>query len=50
MLQVDITCGTENKVLSVTEPAKCEYNMAFTSPTACDDANGSAKKPTRDEL
>ena len=32
---LSLTCGTENKILSVKEPSKCEYEMEFTSPAAC---------------
>eukprot|EP01135_Chromosphaera_perkinsii_P010586 Nk52_evm1s2178 gene=Nk52_evmTU1s2178 len=34
-VQVLLECGTENEILSVTEPAKCEYEMRFATPAAC---------------
>ncbi len=32
---VKLKCGAENKLLSVTEPSKCEYVMEFDTPAAC---------------
>ncbi|KAI8984963.1 endoplasmic reticulum protein [Trametes punicea] len=32
---LDITCGTENAILSVAEPEKCEYEFKVTSPAVC---------------
>ncbi|KAI0733419.1 glucosidase II beta subunit-like-domain-containing protein [Fomitopsis betulina] len=29
------TCGTENALLSVSEPEKCEYQITMTSPAVC---------------
>lgn len=34
-LEVEFVCGEEVKVLTVTEPAKCEYNMKLSSPAVC---------------
>ncbi|KAJ3113827.1 hypothetical protein HDU96_002869 [Phlyctochytrium bullatum] len=34
-VEVELECGTENKILTVTEPSKCEYAMRVTSPNAC---------------
>jgi len=34
-LQVKFICGAEHKVLSVEEPAKCEYAMVFATPMGC---------------
>ncbi|KAI9201820.1 glucosidase II beta subunit-like-domain-containing protein [Polychytrium aggregatum] len=34
-LQVNLECGTENKIDSVAEPNKCEYVMRFRTPAAC---------------
>lgn len=34
---VNIACGVEDKVTSVTEPAKCEYVFDFITPAACPD-------------
>ncbi|OSD01764.1 endoplasmic reticulum protein [Trametes coccinea BRFM310] len=32
---LDMSCGTENAVLSVAEPEKCEYEFKVTSPALC---------------
>lgn len=32
---VTLSCGTENKLISVTEPSRCEYAMELTTPTLC---------------
>ncbi|OCF38619.1 protein kinase C substrate 80K-H [Kwoniella heveanensis CBS 569] len=32
---VDITCGTKNELLSISEPEKCEYRFKVTSPALC---------------
>lgn len=32
---VDVVCGTEQKILQVTEPEKCLYNIRFESPIGC---------------
>ncbi|PVU96091.1 hypothetical protein BB561_001409 [Smittium simulii] len=36
-LHVILECGSEPKVLSVSEPEKCEYHMKMLSPLACPD-------------
>lgn len=36
---VNIICGVEDKITSVTEPSKCEYVYEFTSPAACPDTD-----------
>lgn len=36
---VDIQCGTENKIISLSEPEKCEYYIVVTSPVGCKDIN-----------
>ena len=33
--KVIFRCGLENKLLSVTEPNKCEYEMVFETPASC---------------
>ena len=30
-----MSCGTENALLSVSEPEKCEYHLHGTSPALC---------------
>ena len=30
-----MSCGTENALLSVSEPEKCEYAFKVTSPALC---------------
>ncbi|XP_051161876.1 glucosidase 2 subunit beta [Leptopilina boulardi] len=32
---VTLLCGKENKLLSVTEPSRCEYAMEFLTPSVC---------------
>lgn len=34
-LQVDLSCGTTNALLSVIEPEKCEYLFKVTTPALC---------------
>ncbi|KAL6259018.1 hypothetical protein P5V15_008940 [Pogonomyrmex californicus] len=45
---VTLSCGTENKLVSVSEPSRCEYAMEFSTPALC---NPSAAETDRhDEL
>ncbi|XP_012532319.1 glucosidase 2 subunit beta [Monomorium pharaonis] len=45
---VTLSCGTEDKLISVTEPNRCEYAMEFSTPALC---NPSATETDRhDEL
>lgn len=32
---VTLTCGIEHKLISVTEPSRCEYAMEFSTPAVC---------------
>jgi len=32
---VKFQCGLDDKILSVTEPGKCEYELSLISPAAC---------------
>lgn len=32
---INVACGVEDKIVSVTEPAKCEYVFDFITPAAC---------------
>lgn len=42
-----MSCGTENALLSVGEPEKCEYEFTVTSPALCLPLTDAEK---RDEL
>jgi len=42
--KVVLSCGMENKVTSVTEPNRCEYEVQFTTPAICKEP----KKPTEE--
>ncbi|XP_057318949.1 glucosidase 2 subunit beta [Microplitis mediator] len=45
---LDLRCGKENKLVSVSEPSRCEYAMIFTTPALCNpDADNSS---VHDEL
>lgn len=35
LIQFVMTCGTENAILTVSEPEKCEYDLTGTSPALC---------------
>lgn len=41
--EVELICGSDNRLLAVGEPEKCEYHFQLTSPIAC-------KKLTEDEI
>ncbi|XP_017879297.1 glucosidase 2 subunit beta [Ceratina calcarata] len=45
---VSLVCGKENKLISVTEPSRCEYAMEFSTPTLCNP--GMVATDTHDEL
>lgn len=45
---VNLSCGTENKILSVSEPSRCEYAMEFATPAVCYVSNETAD--SHDEL
>ncbi|KAI8846387.1 glucosidase II beta subunit-like-domain-containing protein [Chytridium lagenaria] len=34
-VEIELECGSETKILSVSEPSKCEYAMKMTTPNAC---------------
>lgn len=50
MTTVHISCGLETKLLSVTEPYRCEYKMEFSTPAACDDSSPTPEHSSHDEL
>lgn len=43
---VNIACGVEDKVVMVTEPAKCEYVYDFETPAACPDLDPPEEQPS----
>lgn len=49
MTSVHIQCGLETKLLSVTEPYRCEYKIELSTPAACDDTD-SSQQQSHDEL
>lgn len=50
--QVHLSCGLEPKLVSVTEPNRCEYLMEFEVPSVCviQDAKYSREEYQREEL
>lgn len=42
---VNIKCGIEDKIVSVTEPSKCEYVFDFLTPAACPDTDPPEPSP-----
>ncbi|XP_066583587.1 glucosidase 2 subunit beta [Prorops nasuta] len=44
---VSLICGTENKLISVSEPSRCEYAMELSTPALC---NPGYESDTHDEL
>ena len=53
-VSVAFSCGTENALLSVSEPEKCEYLLTGTSPALClpldRDAGGTNGRKSKEEL
>lgn len=47
---VNVSCGLETKITSVTEPFRCEYKMNLITPAACDDSNYTQQQSSHDEL
>ncbi|CAG9135609.1 unnamed protein product [Plutella xylostella] len=45
---VNVNCGLENKINSVTEPFRCEYKIELSTPAACDDSR--PQHASHDEL
>ncbi|KAG9103984.1 hypothetical protein FRC06_006423 [Ceratobasidium sp. 370] len=46
----DITCGTENAILTIAEPEKCEYLFTGTSPALCWPLDEKSEKKEKEEL
>lgn len=54
-VKVFFECGSENEILSVTEPEKCEYHFTAKSPAVCQsipdmEETVEHKKPVHEEL
>lgn len=47
---INIACGVEDKITSVTEPAKCEYVYDFITPAACPDLDPPEPTTEPDEV
>ncbi|KIJ56830.1 hypothetical protein M422DRAFT_22966 [Sphaerobolus stellatus SS14] len=45
-----LSCGTENKLLTVAEPEKCEYHVTGTTPALCLPVGGAAGSKSKQEL
>ncbi|XP_053605276.1 glucosidase 2 subunit beta [Plodia interpunctella] len=50
MTTVNINCGLETKLLSVSEPYRCEYKIELSTPAACDGSNVNQEHSSHDEL
>ncbi|XP_076259840.1 glucosidase 2 subunit beta [Rhynchophorus ferrugineus] len=48
--KVKVTCGTENKLISVSEPNRCEYAFEFQTPAACRELSNESGTDLHDEL
>lgn len=48
--QVHVSCGSENKIISVSEPNRCEYLFDFITPAACREASEDRNEDLHDEL
>jgi protein kinase C substrate 80K-H len=49
---VELSCGTTNALLSISEPEKCEYRFKATSPALCWplDVTSGTKEGVKEEL
>lgn len=48
--KVKVSCGSENKVTSVSEPNRCEYVFEFITPAACREIPSDNQEDVHDEL
>ena len=50
-MKVRLSCGSEEKILSVSEPAKCEYLMNMETSALCPDTDPfqNTKPQTKEE-
>ncbi|KAG9070868.1 hypothetical protein KI688_008409 [Linnemannia hyalina] len=49
-VKVIMTCGTENKIVAVSEPSKCEYLYKMETPAVCRDLSEDAKNGSNSNL
>lgn len=49
-VRVKVACGTENRLVNVLEPNRCEYEFHFETPAVCYDAGVEATEDEHDEL
>jgi hypothetical protein len=47
---IKLCCGADHKVLSVTEPNRCEYEYKFETPAVCAEPEHMAPPSDHDEL
>lgn len=47
---VKLSCGSENRITSVSEPNRCEYLLEFTTPAACRELPSEHSDDVHDEL
>lgn len=47
--QVHLKCGLEHRLLSSSEPSRCEYAFEFETPCRCSQPSGGTAQP-HDEL
>lgn len=45
--QLKLSCGTENELLSVAEPEKCEYHFVGKTPALCGPTESDEGKPIK---
>ncbi|KAF9506592.1 hypothetical protein BS47DRAFT_1425958 [Hydnum rufescens UP504] len=52
-VQLELSCGTENTLLTIAEPEKCEYHFTATTPALCwpdSELDGENQKPLNEDL